>query len=130
MLRGEAASSGTVMSYQSHANGSDREQQQPWFVAGASAHKPANSARAPIRPAQRKSIIVATCFLATFLAYVERTGFSVAFTAAARDQNLDEAVKGTVLSSFFWGYALSQVRSPVRCEQEGIECSIYSFITG
>lgn len=101
------------MSNHSHANGSDR--QQPWFVAGsASAHKPNSSARAPIRPAQRKSIVVATCFLATFLAYVERTGFSVAFTAAARDQNLDEAVKGTVLSSFFWGYAVSQVRSFIR----------------
>lgn len=55
-----------------------------------------------------RSLIVAACFLATFIAYVERTGFSVAYTAAAREHAVSEAVKGTVLSSFFWGYAVSQ----------------------
>jgi sugar phosphate permease len=97
-----------------HTDGSD--QQQPWFVSGGVPNRKGPSTdhhhdRAnPIAPRQqRKSVIVATCFLATFLAYIERTGFSVAFTAAARDQKLDEAVKGAVLSSFFWGYALSQV---------------------
>lgn len=56
-----------------------------------------------------RRLIIAACFLATFIAYVERTGFSVAYTAAAKDHAVSEAVKGTVLSSFFWGYAVSQV---------------------
>lgn len=67
-------------------------------------------------PAKRRSlkiepryVIVFTCFLATFTAYVERVGFSIAFTAMAKEANLDESVKGTVLSAFYWGYALSQV---------------------
>lgn len=53
--------------------------------------------------------MVFVCFLATFTAYVERVGFSIAFTAMAKEANLDESVKGTVLSAFYWGYALSQV---------------------
>lgn len=55
--------------------------------------------------------IVAATFLATFVMYVERVGFSIAFTAMARDAGLDESTKGTVLSAFYWGYALSQVRT-------------------
>lgn len=53
--------------------------------------------------------IVFACFLATFTAYVERVGFSIAFTTLAKDANLDESLKGTVLSAFYWGYAVSQV---------------------
>jgi ACS family sodium-dependent inorganic phosphate cotransporter len=54
--------------------------------------------------------IVAACFLATLTAYVERVGFSIAFTEMAKTAGLDESAKGTVLSAFYWGYALSQVR--------------------
>lgn len=53
--------------------------------------------------------IVFACFLATFVAYVERVGFSLAFTALAKDAQLGDKKKGTVLSAFFWGYAISQV---------------------
>lgn len=55
--------------------------------------------------------IVLACFFATFTAYVERVGFSIAFTAMAKDAGVDEAVKGTVLSAFYWGYGVSQVRA-------------------
>mmetsp|Transcript_1443 Transcript_1443/g.4290 ORF Transcript_1443/g.4290 Transcript_1443/m.4290 type:complete len:472 (+) Transcript_1443:170-1585(+) len=86
---------------------------QPWFVSGGvpNYHTPPGSSRSVHRQGwlQSKHFIIAACFLATFIAYVERTGFSVAYTAAAKERHLDEAVKGTVLSSFFWGYALSQV---------------------
>lgn len=57
----------------------------------------------------RHHVIVAM-FLATFTAYVERVGFSIAFTSMAKQSKLDESVKGTVLSAFYWGYGLSQVR--------------------
>ena len=53
--------------------------------------------------------IVFACFLATFTAYVERVGFSIAFTTLAKEAGLDEGTKGTVLSAFYWGYAVSQV---------------------
>ena len=54
--------------------------------------------------------IVFACFLATLFMYVERVGFSIAFTEMAKRAELDEATMGTVLSSFYWGYGLSQVR--------------------
>ena len=53
--------------------------------------------------------IVLACFLATFSAYVERVGFSIAFTKIAEEGGLHEGTKGTVLSAFYWGYAVSQV---------------------
>ena len=56
--------------------------------------------------------IVFACFLATFTAYVERVGFSLAFTALAKEAGVGEGTKGTVLSAFFWGYAVSQVIVP------------------
>jgi len=52
------------------------------------------------------------CFLATFTAYMERVGFSIAYTAMARDADVSEVVKGTVLSAFYWGYGISQVLLP------------------
>jgi hypothetical protein len=75
--------------------------------AAASAAPPARKRRAHmITP---KTCIVGCCFLATFAAYVERVGFSIAFTAMAKGAALDEAVKGNVLSAFYWGYGVSQV---------------------
>ena len=53
--------------------------------------------------------ITALCFAATFVAYMERVGFSIAYTAMARQAGTSEAVKGSVLSAFYWGYCLSQV---------------------
>ena len=60
-------------------------------------------------PPQRY-IICFLCFLATFTAYVERVGFSIAFTDMAKASKADESVKGMVLSAFYWGYGVSQVR--------------------
>mmetsp|Transcript_13965 Transcript_13965/g.24485 ORF Transcript_13965/g.24485 Transcript_13965/m.24485 type:complete len:437 (+) Transcript_13965:60-1370(+) len=73
---------------------------------GGSQQPGASSRRWRLEPRYQ---IVAVCFLATFTAYVERVGFSIAFTAMAKDANLPESVKGTVLSAFFWGYAVSQI---------------------
>ena len=56
--------------------------------------------------------ITLLCFLATFTAYVERVGFSIAYTAMAKQVNVSESVKGTVLSAFYWGYGVSQVVLP------------------
>lgn len=61
------------------------------------------------KPVTPKVLIVACCFLATFSAYVERVGFSIAFTAMSKQAHLDEHIKGNVLSAFYWGYGVSQV---------------------
>ncbi len=58
--------------------------------------------------------ITLLCFLATFTAYVERVGFSIAYTAMAKKVNVSESTKGTVLSAFYWGYGVSQV-NPSLC---------------
>ncbi|KAK9806410.1 hypothetical protein WJX73_003076 [Symbiochloris irregularis] len=53
--------------------------------------------------------IVFACFLATMVMYMERVGFSIAFTEMAKTAGLDAATTGTILSSFYWGYGLSQI---------------------
>ena len=77
--------------------------------------RPAQGVTALMDPA-RLAILVA-CFLATFVAYVERVGFSIAYTVMAKEAAVSDAVKGTVLSAFFWGYGLSQARlcAALRC---------------
>jgi len=61
------------------------------------------------RRLEARHLIVLACFLATLSAYVERVGFSIAYTAMAKIDKVDEATKGTVLSAFYWGYGVSQV---------------------
>lgn len=54
--------------------------------------------------------VIAGCiFLATFVCYFERMGFSIAFTELAELEKLNEAIKGRVMSSFFYGYASMQL---------------------
>ena len=80
---------------------------------GSGSQKGHSHSRPEHQNSHTRSLVVAACFLATFIAYVERTGFSVAYTAAAKEHAVSEAVKGTVLSSFFWGYAVSQASGNV-----------------
>ena len=58
-------------------------------------------------------VIVAAFFFCTLTAYFERAGFSIAFTELAETTEVEslknEAVKGTVLSAFFYGYAAMQL---------------------
>ena len=78
---------------------------------------PYDTRQPSVREGLRRSImrlearyqVLFLCFLATTTAYVERVGFSIAYTVMAKEAGLDEATKGTVLSAFFWGYAISQV---------------------
>lgn len=66
-------------------------------------------ARAVRRFAHKRYLICLFCFLATCCAYVERTGFSVAFTALCKAEGVPERVEGVVMGAFYWGYGLSQV---------------------
>eukprot|EP00959_Pyramimonas_sp_CCMP1952_P415818 8712256-Pyramimonas_sp.AAC.1 len=45
----------------------------------------------------------------TFIAYVDRVGFSIAYTKMSDSIGTQQAHKGAVLSSFYWGYATSQI---------------------
>lgn len=58
---------------------------------------------------QPRHRIVLACFLATLIAYVERTSFSISYTLLAKAARVDEATKGTIMSAFYWGYGVSQV---------------------
>ena len=60
-------------------------------------------------PGRGRFVQVGLCFLCTWTSYVERQGFSIAYTALAKRVGTPESVKGVVLSAFYYGYAASQV---------------------
>lgn len=57
----------------------------------------------------QRYVTVLLTFVCTCVCYIERVGFSVAYTAAANNAGVGEGTKGHILSTFFYGYALSQV---------------------
>lgn len=71
-----------------------------------------------IYPEPRHLVVVA-CFFATLTAYVERTGFSIAYTVMAKDSGIDEGTKGTVMSAFYWGYGISQIPGGMAAHRYG-----------
>lgn len=65
-------------------------------------------------------LIVLMCFLATLTAYVERTGFSIAYTIMAKEAGtVDEGTKGVVMSAFYWGYGISQIPGGIAAQRYG-----------
>ncbi|MQL78112.1 hypothetical protein Taro_010532 [Colocasia esculenta] len=57
----------------------------------------------------KRYLIVVLTFICTNVCYIERVGFSIAYTAAADAVGVNQSSKGLMLSSFFYGYAMSQV---------------------
>lgn len=55
-------------------------------------------------------VFIAMLVLVT-INYVDRAVLSIAMPAIQKDLNLDPAIVGVILSSFFWGYALMQIPS-------------------
>ncbi|KAK6935380.1 Major facilitator superfamily [Dillenia turbinata] len=53
--------------------------------------------------------IVVLTFICTCVCYVERVGFSIAYTYAADAAGFRQTTKGMILSTFYYGYACSQV---------------------
>lgn len=53
--------------------------------------------------------ITGCIFLCTLVCYLERMGFSIAFTELAKSEDLNETAKGRVMSAFYYGYALMQI---------------------
>ncbi|XP_060216311.1 probable anion transporter 5 [Lycium barbarum] len=54
-------------------------------------------------------LIVILTFICTSVCYVERVGFSIAYTVAAHAVGINQSSKGVILSTFYYGYACSQV---------------------
>ncbi|XP_044508816.1 probable anion transporter 5 [Mangifera indica] len=57
----------------------------------------------------KRYLIVILTFLSTCVCYIERVGFSIAYTIAADASGVNQSSKGTILSTFYIGYACSQV---------------------
>lgn len=57
----------------------------------------------------KRYLIVILTFICTCVCYVERVGFSIAYTVAADAAGVNQSSKGTILSTFYYGYACSQV---------------------
>jgi len=73
-------------------------------------------------PARRWPVyypVVAMCFAAVFISYIDRTNISVAAIAMKEQYGWDETTKGFVLSSFFVGYLLLQVPSSTLSNRYG-----------
>ncbi|CAL0303470.1 unnamed protein product [Lupinus luteus] len=54
-------------------------------------------------------LIVILTFICTSVCYIERVGFSIAYTVAADAVSVNQSTKGAILSTFYYGYACSQV---------------------
>ncbi len=57
----------------------------------------------------KRAIVVALCFVATFICYIDRVSISVAVIPMAEQFHWSGTTKGLVLSSFFVGYMLAMV---------------------
>jgi MFS transporter, ACS family, solute carrier family 17 (sodium-dependent inorganic phosphate cotransporter), other len=68
---------------------------------------------------EKRYLICVLCFFATCCAYIERTGFSVAFTALCKRDNVPERIQGTVMGAFYIGYAISQVPGGMLAQRIG-----------
>ncbi|XP_059310470.1 probable anion transporter 5 [Lycium ferocissimum] len=57
----------------------------------------------------KRYLIVILTFICTSVCYVERVGFSIAYAVAADAVGINQSSKGVILSTFYYGYACSQV---------------------
>src|SRR3989442_13816485 len=57
----------------------------------------------------RRWTIVALLFAASLINYFDRATISFALPLISKEFHLDPAAKGTLLSAFFWSYALMQI---------------------
>ncbi|CAI5960613.1 unnamed protein product [Closterium sp. NIES-64] len=57
----------------------------------------------------QRYVIVLLTLVCSAVCYIERVGFSIAYTAIAIREGVDQATKGWVMSAFYYGYASSQL---------------------
>ncbi|CAI5530082.1 unnamed protein product [Closterium sp. Naga37s-1] len=67
----------------------------------------------------QRYVVVLLTAACTTVCYIERVGFSVAYSLVANRNHVDQATKGWVLSAFYYGYALSQVPGSSAAQRYG-----------
>jgi len=60
-----------------------------------------------LRP--QRTVLIALCFAAVFICYVDRVNISLAIVAMTKEFGWSKTVSGFVMSSFFIGYLITQV---------------------
>ena len=82
--------------------------------------------------------VLALCTIAIFICYADRSNISVAILEMAKDFEWDEAYRGTILSSFFLGYAGTQLLGGTLADRYGgkavltagvVTWSLFTFLT-
>src|SRR5262249_7991385 len=68
----------------------------------------------------RRWIVVALLFIGIVISYVDRGNLSIAAATMMKDFGLSPAVMGTLLSAFFWTYALFQIPAGAIVDRIGI----------
>src|SRR4051812_40944238 len=68
----------------------------------------------------RRWIVVGLIFFGILISYVDRGNLAIAAPGIMRDFNLSPAAMGTLLSSFFWTYAVFQIPSGYLVDRYGI----------
>src|SRR5579875_562209 len=76
--------------------------------ASASRYRPIALPASPLRW-QRRYTLTLLFFLSTVICYVDRVNISVAIIPMGREHGYDSAMRGLILSSFFYGYILTQL---------------------
>ncbi|KAF4354298.1 hypothetical protein CsatB_025733 [Cannabis sativa] len=73
--------------------------------------------------------IVILTFICTSVCYIERVGFSIAYTVAADAAGVNQSSKGKILSTFYYGYACSQVPGGWAAQKiGGRKVLLFSFV--
>ncbi|KAM7259989.1 hypothetical protein ACFE04_015730 [Oxalis oulophora] len=57
----------------------------------------------------KRYLIIILTFVCTCVCYIERVGFSIAYTVAADAAGVNQSSKGLILATFYYGYASSQI---------------------
>eukprot|EP01064_Diplonema_japonicum_P013485 TRINITY_DN21045_c0_g1_i1.p1 TRINITY_DN21045_c0_g1~~TRINITY_DN21045_c0_g1_i1.p1 ORF type:complete len:423 (+),score=63.39 TRINITY_DN21045_c0_g1_i1:51-1271(+) len=68
---------------------------------------------------EKHHVMLAYCWLASVICYVDRTNMSVAMVPAAEHYGWDKATQGFIFSGFFMGYATTQVLGGVLAGMKG-----------
>jgi len=68
--------------------------------------------------------MIALCFLANAVSYIDRANLAIAAPAIRAELGLDAAAMGLVLSAFFWTYAIMQLPAGWFIDRVGVRISL------